>query len=37
MVLGTCNFDFSAQTVKPLVQLIRAELEKLEKANTVRN
>jgi oligoendopeptidase F len=25
-----CRFDFSAQTVKPLVELIRSELEKLE-------
>jgi oligoendopeptidase F len=25
-----CRFDFSAQTVKPLVQLIRTELQKLE-------
>jgi oligoendopeptidase F len=32
-----CKFDFSAQTVKPLVQLIRTELEKLEKANAARN
>jgi oligoendopeptidase F len=32
-----CKFDFSAQTVKPLAQLIRSELDKLEKANTARN
>src|SRR5688572_8441578 len=27
-----CKFDFSAATVKPLIQLIRSELDKLEKA-----
>jgi oligoendopeptidase F len=25
-----CNFDFSAQTVRPLTQLVRSELEKLD-------
>lgn len=28
-----CRFDFSAQTVKPLVQLIRSELDQLEAKN----
>ncbi len=32
-----CKFDFSAQTVKPLVQLIRSELEKIENSNAARN
>ena len=30
-----CKFDFSAATVKPLMELIRAELEKLEKHSPV--
>ena len=30
-----CKFDFSAATVKPLIQLIRSELDKLEKNESV--
>jgi hypothetical protein len=26
-----CQFDFSAETVRPLVHLVRSELEKLDK------
>ena len=31
-----CKFDFSAQTVKPLVHLIRTELENLQTVETAR-
>jgi len=32
-----CNFDFSARTVEPLVQLIRSELGKIEEQKAARN
>ena len=31
-----CRFDFSAQTVRPLVQLTRTELEKLDEFKVQR-